>query len=194
MTTEWEAAQAWEKEWWINNPQMHTAEIAKSKFIAGLLGIHNMRGKTVVDIGCGPLSLLLRVPTAKGSVALDPIDFGPALESRYHAAGIKRIIGKGEDFKGSEFDEAWIYNCLQHTEDPCEVIRRGAAASKTFRIFEWINIPPYQGHLHMITQPMIAGALKGMGMKPIMESSGVLNDTSETHLVGEFYTAIYKYD
>jgi SAM-dependent methyltransferase len=191
LRKQWSEAQKWELAWWQNNPQMHAAEIAKSQFIAGLLGIHNMRGKRVLDVGCGPLSLLLRVPT-RGSVALDPLDFGPGLEARYKAAGIERAICKGEEYKGTDFDEAWIYNCLQHTEDPAKVVAMAANAAKRVRVFEWINIPPYQGHLHMITITLVSAALRASGKSPIMESTGTLADHSENHLVGEFYTCIYE--
>ena len=193
LTEQWNAAQEWEREWWLNNPQMHEAEVAKGEYVKSLLCIHNTRSTKVLDVGCGPLSLLLRTPVAAGSVALDPLDFGH-LEARYKAAGITRVIGKGEDFDGGGFDEAWIYNCLQHTEDPALVVAKAAKAAKLVRVFEWINIPPYQGHLHMITPETIRLPLLYSGMKPLVEFTGQMNmGTSQAHLVGEFCVSIYEH-
>lgn len=192
LKTPWEAAQEWERDWWINNPQMHEAEIAKGQYVASLLCIHAARATRVLDIGCGPLSLLLRIPAKEGSVALDPLDFGD-LEKRYAAAGVGRVIGRGEDFAETGFDEAWIYNCLQHTEDPTKVVTNAARAAKLVRVFEWINIPPYQGHLHLITPELIRQPLLGAGMKPLIEFTGTMHmGASQAHLVGEFCTMIYE--
>jgi SAM-dependent methyltransferase len=185
---EWEAAQEWERSWWMSNPGCHWQEIAKSWAVSKLMMIDGADGKKVLDVGCGPFSLLLRIPPAAG-VALDPLDFG-IYENAYRAAGVRRVQQKAEDFTETGFDEAWIYNCLQHTEDPQAVVRMAARAAKTVRIFEWINIPPYQGHLHKVTVGMITGALAAVPGDLLMHSTGRLNLRNQ-ELDGEFATFIY---
>lgn len=186
---EWKAAQVWERAWWLGNPWHYQSEIEKSEAVAQLLMIGDVSGKRVLDIGCGPLSLLLRHP-AKEAVALDPIDYGTELEAAYAKAGIQRIIGKGEDFDGSGFDEVWIYNCLQHVEDPRAVLLAARRAScGIVRVFEWVDIPPYQGHLHTITATLIAGAFAVPGVVPHLFAEGRLGTPD---LQGRFVSAIYE--
>ncbi len=50
------------------------------------------------------------------------------------------------------YDEAWIYNVLQHTDDPSLIVKNALSVSRKLRIFEWINIPPCEGHPHMLTE------------------------------------------
>jgi hypothetical protein len=56
------------------------------------------------------------------------------------------MICRGEDIYEEGYDEAWIYNCLQHTDDPELIIQNALRAAKTLRIFEWADIPPHEGH------------------------------------------------
>ena len=153
----WEDAQRWERSWWLSNPNLYRSEIEKGNIVAGWMGIKSMPTKTVVDVGCGPFSLLQRVHTA-ASCAVDPIDYGP-LELGYQVAGVTRLMCRGEDLvanlNGRVFDEAWIYNCLQHVEDPLAVLSQAMLVSSRVRLFEWVNIPPYTGHLHMLTKELL---------------------------------------
>ena len=41
---------------------------------------------------------------------------------------------------------------MQHCEDPEKIISNAKKAGKLLRIFEWIDIPPHEGHPHMLTQ------------------------------------------
>jgi hypothetical protein len=152
---EWNAAQAWEKNWWLNARQMHTQEISKGDAVAKFLQIGDVSDKSVIDIGCGPFSLLQRHP-ARYACALDPIDYQD-LEAAYDERGINRLKITGEDLTDhyGHFDEAWIYNCLQHVIDPSVILRNAIAAADCVRLFEWINMPPCQGHPHMLTLPML---------------------------------------
>lgn len=186
---EWENAQKWERDWWINNPSCHAHEILKGDIVAGLLGIRDMPTKSVIDIGCGPFSILQRVSVAKG-VAVDPIYYGP-LEILYKSAGISRIISRGEDLvpNGDLFDEAWIYNCLQHVEMPMRVIERAMSVAKRVRIFEWINVPPYTCHLHMLTTKLLSHLFHEAKWAIDCELVGKANHSG---LVGDFFVGIYS--
>lgn len=172
----WKAAQVWERNWWTTCTEQHPVEISKNNFVAKMMFLHDgAPGKTVIDIGSGPLSILLRLPVKKGT-ALDPLHFGE-LESAYESMGVRRLIMCGEDLstKDGTYDEAWIYNCLQHVKDPQRIIENALDVAETVRIFEWINIPPYTGHLHELTSELLQAPFKKRNWHTLMRTTGYLN-------------------
>lgn len=187
----WEEAQAWERNWWLNNPQLYRTEIQKSEIVAGWLGIRPMPTKSVIDIGCGPFSLLQRIPVGAGC-AVDPIDYGP-LEINYRIAGISRVMCRGENvtqhFSDVRFDEAWIYNCLQHVEDPVAILEQAIKISRRVRLFEWINIPPYTGHLQLLTPQILTQPFVNAGWHEDFRFCGFADFEG---LNGEFYVGVFR--
>ena len=71
---------------------------------------------------------------------------------RYDKKNIEYWKIKGEDLNEENWDEVWIYNCLQHVDDPEKIIKNALKAGKVLRLFEWINIPPHPGHPHELTE------------------------------------------
>ena len=61
------------------------------------------------------------------------------------------------------FDEAWIYNVLQHTENPKKVIENAQRVANTIRIFEWVNTGINIGHIHNLTESKLNEWLGGYG-------------------------------
>ena len=107
----------------------------------------SMSGKSVVDIGGGPTSMLLKTTNLGKGLVVDPLLYPQWTYARYEAKKIDCLVIRGEDFIGNDkFDEAWIYNCLQHTDDPELIIQNAKRAAKIVRIFEWVDIPPHEGH------------------------------------------------
>lgn len=189
MEKVWSEAQVWEKSWWMKARDQHAAEIKKNTYVAKMMFVdEGVPDRTVLDIGCGPLSLLLRVPVKQGA-ALDPIYYDD-LEETYAAKGIRRIVKCGEDLNESDgrFDEAWIYNCLQHVKDPVKIIENAMRVADTVRIFEWTYIPPYTGHLHELTPELLKEPFKKAGWKTLSSSPGWLNHSG---LNGNYYTGIF---
>jgi len=187
----WEEAQQWERAWWLSNPNCYRVEIEKGDIVAGWLGIKAMPTTTVVDIGCGPFSLLQRVITGP-SCAVDPIDYGP-LELGYQTAGIERVFCRGEELtaylNGRTFDEAWIYNCLQHVEDPTAILQQAIHLARRVRVFEWVNIPPYQGHLQLLTPQLLAQPFIAANWKTDFYIAGFADNWG---LNGEFYAGVFS--
>lgn len=187
----WEDAQIWERDWWLNNPEQYRAEIKKGDIVAAWMGIRNMPTAAVVDIGCGPFSLLQRVSVRAG-YAVDPNDYGP-LEIGYKIAGVNRVLCRGEEMvshlPAEQFDEAWIYNCLQHVEDPAAVINQAIQCAKRVRIFEWINIPPYPGHLHMLTAQSLA---QPFALARCHVDFSFIGQADFDGLNGEFYVGVFQ--
>lgn len=187
----WASAQKWERSWWLTARHMHAIEQAKNGTVAKLLLIDGGTPyRTVIDIGCGPLSLLLRVPTARGSVALDPLVFDD-LEAAYEARGVRRLVKCGEDLTPADghWDEAWIYNCLQHVKSPDAVLRAAMAVADTVRIFEWTHLPPYEGHLWELTPELLATPFARGGWSVLQSATGWLDHDG---LNGTYFAAIFS--
>lgn len=115
----------------------------------------NVFGKTVLDIGGGPTSILLKTKSLKEGLVCDPLKYPEWTRLRYLEKNINVKIIRGEDVVEEGWDEVWIYNCLQHTDDPAKIINNARKSAKVLRIFEWIDIPPHEGHPQMITKEFL---------------------------------------
>ena len=119
-------------------------------------------GASVIDIGSGPWSLLLRCYNAGKLTAVDPIPWPPSVARRYALYGIEFIQKGGEDIGDLPMaDEIWIYNCLQHVEDPAKVLENAKKLGRRIRIFEWLNTAVDTYHLHTLTSEMLMSCLVG---------------------------------
>jgi len=112
----------------------------------------NVYGKRILDIGGGPTSILLKTVNLKEGKVVDPIHYPQWTIARYATKNISVLVKAGEDIIEYGWDEVWIYNCLQHTEDPEKIISNAKSAAKTLRFFEWVDIPPHDGHPHQLTR------------------------------------------
>jgi hypothetical protein len=187
----WIEAQIWERNWWLSARNRHPFEVIKNDFVGKMLLLDKdtIANKSVIDIGCGPLSLLQRIP-AKHAVALDPLWFDD-LEKKYEECGVKRIIKCGEDINETDgnYDEAWIYNCLQHVKNPVTIIQNALKIAKIVRIFEWTYIKPYTGHLHELTPELLIGPFQREGWHTLMIANGFLNHND---LNGNYFMGIFS--
>ncbi len=134
----------------------------------------DLQGRSVIDIGGGPVSLLLKCENAGRRVVADPGMWPSWVLARYEHVGIEYWRTNGEDIDGYTFDEAWIYNVLQHVHDPALVIARAQALASTIRIFEWIDIEPYEGHPRMLTEPLLDGVLGAKGFTAHLNEAGAV--------------------
>lgn len=173
MSKEWEEATKWEAEWWGNCVNTYGEEMKQFLYAEKmrLKTVHNgktpfsfdLQGKSVLDIGCGPVSLLLKCENVIGT-AIDPMFLPNWVIERYKTAGIEFKQLKAENISTKcEFDEIWIYNCLQHTENPEKIIENAIKVGKIIRIFEWIDLPVCEGHLHILTENNLNKWLNGEG-------------------------------
>lgn len=129
-------------------------------------------GKSILDIGGGPVSMLLKtVNPGPTMMVADPIEYPSWVYARYAARDIGCIVKAGEYLKGQDatrmlsnlFDEVWIYNVLQHAFDPELVVRNARKLAPVIRIFEWIDFPPHAGHPHMLRENILNAWLDGRG-------------------------------
>lgn len=149
-----------EKNYWNNCCNTFIEE--RKQFTYGkLMGLEQqwfnfmVDNKSILDIGGGPTSMLLKTfGLTKGKV-YDPIEYPAWTIARYKCKGIDVAVEYGENVNESGWDEVWIYNCLQHVTDPAKIIDNAKRAAKVLRIFEWIDIPPHEGHPHMLTKDFL---------------------------------------
>ena len=171
----WTDAQKLEKEWWASCANTFGEEVKQTVYAAKMgLKVYDdgnspfcidKSGLNILDIGCGPVSMLLKTK-ANIKVAIDPCDYPAWVKMRYTEAGILNERYKGEDIPddlGYKFDEVWIYNVLQHVEDPKKVIDNAKRMGKLIRIFEWIDAETNEMHPHKLTWPLLDEWLGGKG-------------------------------
>jgi len=178
MTNDWQKANEWEKNWWSSCVNTYGEEEKQLIYAAkmGLKWLHNgyspynidMEGKSVMDVGCGPASMLLKCINLKRGFAVDPCNYPEWVAARYKAAGIEYMKAKAEDIvmtleNKPIFDEVWMYNVLQHTEDPEKIVGNLLASGKLIRVFEWVEIGLSDGHIHNLTEEKLNQWFKGEG-------------------------------
>jgi len=132
----------------------------------GITRLHwsfQVENKRIIDIGGGPTSMLLKCQDLQEGLVVDPIAYPEWTRQRYAVKNIRVIQAPGESITETGWDEAWIYNCMQHAEDPEEIIRRASIAAPVIRMFEWIDVAPHPGHPHELTQQLLDKWLRGKG-------------------------------
>lgn len=136
----------------------------------------DLEGRSVIDIGGGPVSLLLKSVNRGRSVVVDPGLWPDWVLRRYEQCGIEFwfMEGESESMTGYSFDEAWIYNVLQHVVDPALVISRAREIANVVRIFEWIDVDPYPGHPHRLERELLDLWLGGTGFTCNLNENGAV--------------------
>ena len=180
--------EAFEKDFWGSCRNTFSEE-AKQSVYARLMGLSwigsgdrldnfgwSVAGKRIVDMGGGPVSMLLKtVGLAQGAV-IDPLEFPPWIYDRYKAQNIRTYCAPAEDadkiYKANSFDEVWIYNVLQHVHDPAKIIANAKHLAPVLRIFEWIDMPVYPGHPHSLTKESLEGWIGAPGNTTRLNESG----------------------
>jgi hypothetical protein len=172
------SVQGFEADWWgdcCNTYGEETKQIAYAK-VMGLDpgpwkgGAHwpvwDFSGLSVVDVGGGPSSMLLKA-RAHHSVVVDPCPYPSWVEERYKAHGIIPVRETAEAYLGGAprdtYDVALCYNVLAHTFNPERICREMTRVAKTVRIFEWVDEPPHPGHPHELHADELAEWLGGNG-------------------------------
>jgi len=126
----------------------------------------DISGRSIVDIGGGPCSLLLKVTRAGHCCVVDPLSMPDWVHSRYNLAGIV-LMNYGAEaitrLPQDIYDEAWIYNCLQHTMAPKSVVDIAQKHARVIRVFEWLDTSTNVGHPHSLTKDRLDKWFGGEG-------------------------------
>jgi SAM-dependent methyltransferase len=148
-----------------------------------------MGDKQILDIGCGPTSMLLRAKHGP-SVGVDPLKVSNETQLKYAANNIEFKNVKAEDYvPNRHFDEVWIYNCLQHTDSPSKILQTAALSSEAVRIFEWINMGVCPGHPQNLTDALFKSFFPADKWNLVIWNTGILHDFGGT--VTNNYIAIH---
>lgn len=190
----WQEAQEWEAEWHgncVNSYNEETKQYIYSRFLGLDVYKVNTYGQvgwdfgdiSVIDIGCGPYSLLMK-SDAKLKIGVEPCDYPEWVKMRYAAANVTFIQQPAEEFVYEGVaDEVLIYNCLQHVINPEKIIQNVLSYSKIVRIFEWVNNGVSDGHLHDLIPSELNRWLGGVGKSEFIDIGPC---------VGEAYWGIFK--
>lgn len=189
----WEEDQVWEAGWWgscVNTFGEEAKQITYAHRMglvneprAGKWPVYDLGGKAVLDVGGGPVSMLLKCVNLGAVAVLDPCEYPTWVAARYAAAGISYLPFPAEHLKVEDrVAEAWLYNVLQHVKDPVEVLETCKRAALVVRVFEWVDTFPAPGHPHVITADLIRGVL-GLG--------GEVADVNENGAVGRALFGVF---
>jgi len=172
----WQQAQEFEFNWWGDCLDTIGEEI-KQKTYHKKLGLidYDLKGKSVIDVGGGPVSLLLKFKNRGFCTVVDPLNVPSWVKIRYEENHIQFKNKKAEDYKDTYiYDEAWIYNCLQHTENPQKIIKNVLSNARVIRMFEWINTPISDGHIHTLKEDLLNKWLGGEGKVETINENGCI--------------------
>lgn len=191
----WEHTQKHELEYWGNCLGMRAwGEFVKQEMYGREMKIMatyeqsdgelDLKFQSVLDVGGGPVSMTLRCINASEMVVVDPCDWPAPVLRRYKNYGIEFIQAKGEDLdtalpSDKEFDEVWLYNVLQHVDDPVKVLKNAIARVKPgacFRIFEWVNVPADDCHPHVLDVDTLRNWILDCGCQSLILSNPYLNE------------------
>lgn len=193
----WELAQVFERDWWSDCrntvwedvKQMNLAPYMGLKIVPNAYTNYRipMNGEKVLDIGGGPSSLLLKCENVDGLV-VDPCDYPKWVAFRYFNVGIGYVQMKAEDYPYYvDFDEIWIYNCLQHTDNPEKIVKNAIKHCKLLRMFEWVETGTNEGHLHSFTKEQLEEWLGGKGKVVKLSGGGLYGSAFSGVFLGKNY-------
>lgn len=188
MADAWQAANDSEQEWWgdcVNTFQ----EESKQRDYASRMGlveenvngkwpVYRLGGRNVLDLGGGPVSILLKcIERGPHCAVVDPCEFPAWVARRYEGAGILYWEAQGEDFSfgPGSYDEVWIYNVLQHVEDPEALIRNAWRFAPVLRVFEWVNVGLDDKHVSTLDAEELNEWLGGFGTQEFLPAFHALS-------------------
>ena len=203
--SDWSNAQNWERAWHDNCINSFHEE-SKQLVYAEKMGLvrtptlktpynFDLGGESVLDIGGGAYSLLLKCVNFKDShsTVLDPLmsSYPQWVLARYEELGVFAHTCKGEEAREFLpeliFDEVWIYNVLEHCEDPEKVIQNAKKMGKIIRIFEWVNTRLNDGHIHSLKESELNTWLGGSGKVETIKRGGAVGECYYGIFLGDHY-------
>ncbi len=172
---QWERAQEGERSWWGNCVNTYQEETKQREMFAPRLGLkdinhegrwpsYDIGGRSVADIGGGPVSILLKCFNYNWACVIDPCHYPEWVAHRYDAAKIVLLRRTAEDIPKITVDEVWIYNVLQHVIDPKQVIESAKKCCDLIRIVEFIEVKTDDKHLHSLSANTLDRWLGGLGV------------------------------
>lgn len=153
--------QVFEAEWWGSCANTFGEEAKQITYahrmglenvpVLGKWPVYDLGGRSVIDLGGGPVSMLLKTINGGHMTVIDPCQYPAWTQDRYEENGIELVRENAETYVSDvRYDEAWCYNVLQHVVDPEMVIATARRHAPLLRIFEWLETAPTEGHPHTL--------------------------------------------
>ena len=114
----------------------------------------DFKGKSVLDVGCGPISVLYWITDAKRRVAIDPLaeEFAKLTNLKKMPKGMAVEVGRAEKmrFKDASFDCVFAFNGIDHWEDWKKGIKEIHRVLKSGgQLLMWVNLDrPFKSAMH----------------------------------------------
>lgn len=185
MTFTREEDQTFERDWWgdcCNTFGEETKQISYAHRMglvvtpvyAGSWPAYDIEGKSIIDLGGGPTSMLLKCFNFDQALVVDPCEYPDWVAQRYAAHGVEYAQANAEDLVAGDarFDEAWFYNVLQHTEHAREIVEVARRNAKVVRCFEWIDTERTLGHPTVLTEQLLNEWLDTVGVTEHINENG----------------------
>ena len=114
----------------------------------------SIANKTIVEVGCGTYPFASFINGAKVT-GVEPLfdKFSDDVKNYWKENNINVVTEPFEDIKvpRKKYDEVWFFNFLQHTSDIVACVEKAKKIAKRVRVFEPINVPTDEMHLHTLT-------------------------------------------
>lgn len=153
----WIQAQAKEREYWYPAGTQLNArrqqELLQHALYHRLTGCPREISGSVLELGAGPMPMLLSIRSSGLRIAVDPMDPEAVDRDRMRIAHVEFVQAPAETWRHPEqFDVVLLCNVLQHVQSTAEVMETAVHHSKRdLYVFEWVNEPVSEVHLHVIT-------------------------------------------
>lgn len=183
----WLTAQKFEFHAWAlpeiwDSQQIHPSFInegTKSEFIIGAseqaLGINLnslLSDKIVIDVACGPCSVLAPMHSPSAKFGVDPFPFPDWVLNRYKSLDFKLFQGTLEDLVLDLEEDSGIpvfimYNALQHFGSPFKALQKLSKLSSchSVLIIEYLDTPADRAHPQILTERRILRILRRLNYK-----------------------------
>lgn len=152
----------------------------------------NKAGLNIMDVGGGPVSLLLKT-VADFKVVVDPCQFDEWVGLRYHSNSVNTWTRSGETLnrvsKKNFYNEVWMYNVLQHTTDPKQIfenIHKVLKKGGTFRFLDWVDTPTNTAHPISLSYDGLSAWLAEYYDQPLLKTNINENGAVGTIAYGVF--------
>ncbi len=116
--------------------------------------VKDWANKSVLDVGCGPVSLVARGKYGKTRTGVDPLRYPHWVYEAYSKNDFKVILEPFEEFHNpSQYDVVIFYNALQHFADLAAVARRTkeilAPGGRAY-LAEYLEVPTNEAHIQYL--------------------------------------------
>lgn len=161
-STDWQRAQIEERKYHTLTKSEGVNHYAKTyeQYFNFLDIVPDLRERRIAEVGPADIPALSFCSNVGFSYIVEPLP-----SDILSTFGIAILKKKAEDVNFKYTDEVWLFNVLQHVEDPAKIVENAKKAS-VVRFFEPINYGIDACHLHNLTMEMFKEWFGDVGYYP----------------------------